>query len=118
MDWDSILTTCLAGSVQAFKALYQTTGCKANRTKRKVDKDKRSIDKESCNPDRETESTTRDLEQWLKQDEDFKRLQTEIETIKVAHQAERETWRPDAEGFRSKVRYGEGVFASTECTST
>ena len=38
------------------------------------------------------ESTTRDLEQWLKQDEDFKRLQTEIETMKSAHQAERETW--------------------------
>lgn len=48
------------------------------------------------------EGTTRDLEQWLKQDEDFKRLQTEIETLKVAHQAERETWTQEREMLEAK----------------
>ena len=38
------------------------------------------------------ESTTRDLEQWLKQDEDVKRLQAEIEALKAKHEAERAEW--------------------------
>ena len=70
---------------------------KSNPTERKVHvtKDQASPKgKEKAPPSTPSkpESTTRDLEQWLQQDEEFKRLQIEMETIKLAHQADRETW--------------------------
>ena len=48
------------------------------------------------------ESTTRDLEQWLKQDEDFKQLQAEMETLKAKHEAERAEWVKERETLEAQ----------------
>ncbi len=50
----------------------------------------------------EPEVDSQDLEQWLQQEEDFKRVQAELESLKEDHQAARVTWVKEREELEAK----------------
>ena len=89
LDFDDMFGS---GVSKSSKTSTKPESVKSTERKEKSIKIKEASTKKAATQTEKPESTTRDLEQWLEQDEDVKRLQAEIETMKSAHQAERESW--------------------------